>query len=212
MLYPVMLNIAGQKAVVVGGGAVAVRKARSLIDAGAVVKVISPEVSEAMNELLSGSTISWQKKEFAPADIKDAFLVIAATNSRETNELVQQSASPCQLINLTDDPQGSRFIVPASFQRDKLCIAVSTHGASPALSKRIIRELKEQFNDADVAYIAFLEKCRTVIKQALPASETRQLLLKQLASPGFEKQVKAASSIEREQLLTEMLTDWREKQ
>ena len=211
MLYPVMLNIAGKKAVVVGGGPVAARKVRSLMEAGALVKVISPKISETMNELLSCKQVSWRKKEFSPADLADAFIIIAATNSRETNQLIHQSASPHQLVNQVDDPEESCFIVPASFQKDKLCIAVSTHGASPALSKRIIRKLGEQFDDSYISYLRFLDECRVVIKQSCPNPAIRRMILKKLASPSFEERAKAASPVEREQLLIDIVTDWREK-
>ncbi|OCA85188.1 precorrin-2 dehydrogenase/sirohydrochlorin ferrochelatase family protein [Pseudobacillus wudalianchiensis] len=212
MLYPVMLNIAGKKAVVVGGGSVAVRKARSLIEAGALVEVISPEIAEAMEELLDVHEIKWRKKEFAPADLTDAFIVIAATNSQETNEFIQRSASSYQLVNRVDDPKESSFIVPASFKKDKLCVAVSTHGASPALSKRIIQELKEQFDASYISYVTFLDECRAAVKRLCPDSSGRKMMLKRLASSAFEEKAKAASPAERDQLLTEIVRDWREMQ
>lgn len=210
MLYPAMLNVNGKKAVVVGGGPVAARKARSLAAAGALVEVISPETSEAMKELLGCSEVSWRKKEFSPSDLTEAFIIIAATNSRETNQFVKKSASPHQLINLADDPKESSLIVPASFQKEKLCVAVSTHGASPALSKRIVQELREQFDDEYISYLSFLDQCRTAIKQSFSDPSIRQIVLKKLASPAFEKRAKAASLSEREQLLGEILTDWGE--
>ncbi|KMY54314.1 hypothetical protein AC623_10545 [Bacillus sp. FJAT-27231] len=212
MLYPVMLNIAGKKAVVVGGGPVAARKARSLIEAGALVEVISPEIAEAMEELLNDHNIRWRKKEFTPADLTDAFIVMAATNSQETNELIQRSASSYQLVNRVDDSKESSFIVPASFKKDQLCVAVSTHGASPALSKRIIQELKEQFDDSYISYVTFLDECRAAVKRLCSDPSGRQMTLKKLASPAFEKKVKEASPAERKQLLTDIVRDWREKQ
>lgn len=210
MLYPAMLNITGKKAVVVGGGPVAARKVRSLAAAGAQIEVISPEVSEAMSQLLGCNGVRWLRKEFSPSDLVGAFIIIAATNSRETNQLVNKSTSPHQLVNLADDPEESSFIVPASFQKDKLSIAVSTHGASPALSKRIVQELREQFDDEYISYLSFLDKCRAAIKQSFSDPSIRQLVFKELASPAFEKRAKVASCSEREQLLEEVLTDWRE--
>ncbi|MFK2824095.1 NAD(P)-dependent oxidoreductase [Bacillus sp. B190/17] len=208
MLYPAMLNLTAKKVVVVGGGPVAARKAASLIAASAIVEVISPEISEAMNELIDRHQVKWKQKKFSPEDLADALIIIAATNDREVNKSVQQNASSFQLVNLVDNPAESDFFVPASFQKGKLCMAVSTNGASPSVSKNIIRELQQQFDDHYVDYLNFLEHCRTVVKQSFFDSSIRKVILKELASPAFAEKARTASSMERKRLFTNLLKDW----
>ncbi|KAB7709133.1 siroheme synthase [Bacillus aerolatus] len=211
MLYPAMLNLAGKKAVVIGGGPVAARKTASLIEASAVVEVVSPDISKPMNELLCRHQVKWIQKKFSPADLADAFIIIAATNDRAVNERIKQTASPHQLVNIVDDPEGSTFIVPASFKRGKLCMAVSTSGASPSLSKNIVRDLQQQFDDQYVSYLEFLDECRAVVKQSFSDPSARQKILRELASSTFEEKVRAVSESERKRLFTNTLRDWREK-
>ncbi|WP_100331250.1 NAD(P)-binding protein [Bacillus xiapuensis] len=206
MLYPVMLNVAGKQVVVVGGGSVAARKAAALLEAGAEVTIISPALSAAMNEWLCAcSTVQWKKKTFEPADIQGAFLIIAATNQRDVNSYVRQCAADDQLINVADDPKASNFHVPASLKKGNLTIAVSTNGASPGLSKQLIHELSNQYNDEFVRFIDFLEECRQQVKEKVKDPEKRKDILTQLIQPDFYKLLFHAGREERMRLFQTLL-------
>lgn len=175
--YPVTLRLEGKKVVIVGGGKVAERKVKGLLDTGAEVVVISPEATDEIQGLHREDEIVWRQKSFSDGDIKDAFMIFAATNSREINQLVGNSAAPHQLVTIADHPEGSTFQVPAHFQRGHLSIAISTGGASPTLASKIREQLEQQFDDSYEAYLEFLfSKRKWILKEVENAAWKRKLL------------------------------------
>ena len=147
--YPVMMNLQDKQVVVVGGGRVAYRKTIGLLDSGANVAVISPELVEELQELHNESKISWVPERFSP-DQLDEFepitLVFGATDIRDVNVSLSNEAMrrriPC---NIADVPDLCTFIVPAVITQGDLIISVSTGGASPALARRIREDLEKKF-------------------------------------------------------------------
>ncbi len=143
LLYPVNLNIADKLCLVVGGGAVALRKTKSLLAGGARIRVISPEVHSELNVLAKNNEIEWFERGFVEGDLKGSFMVFAATNNRDIQLLITKEAAKYSvLLNSADDPQKSQFHVPAHFRRGKMLVTVSTGGSSPALAKRIRQQLE----------------------------------------------------------------------
>ena len=203
--YPMMLNIEKRPVVVVGGGKVASRKVVSLLKAQAHVTVISPELSPKLQILAEENTIQWRKKTFTTDDLIDAFLIIAATNSSEINELVAKSASKHQLCNIVDQEELSQFIVPSVVQRGPLTIAVSTSGANPKLAKEIKKELEAQYDDSYEEYILFLQKARRQIIDEVKDSKRKSNLLKELLDSQFLALTKTKQTKEREQLFEKLL-------
>lgn len=202
--YPVVLNIKGKKAVVIGGGQVAERKIFKLKESGARVTVISPEVTEKIKRLASDRTIYWSKKCFEPKDIYHAFIIIAATNNKEVNLQVYKTTNKSQLINIVDDPIRSNFIVPSTVHRGKLIISVSTSGASPGLSKKIINQLKEHYDDTYEDYVDFLFNCRMQIQQELNDELARREILKALLNNEFLEMTKKGQFALREKRFLEL--------
>ncbi|MGG0655837.1 NAD(P)-binding protein [Rummeliibacillus pycnus] len=203
--YPMMLNIENQLVVVVGGGKVATRKVASLLKAQAHVTVISPEISPKLKRLFEENTIQWRKKDFAPDDLNDAFLIIAATNSSKINELVAQSASKHQICNIVDREELSQFIVPSVVRRGPLTIAVSTSGANPKLAKEIKKELEEQYDDSYEDYILFLQRARRQIIDEVPDPMQKSVLLEELLDSQFLTLTKTKHIEERNQLFEKLL-------
>jgi precorrin-2 dehydrogenase / sirohydrochlorin ferrochelatase len=145
-LYPVNLNITDKLCLVIGGGAVALRKTKSLLVGGANIRVISPEVLSELNVLAQKREIEWFERDFVEGDLKGAFLVFAATNNHDVQALiVQEAAKYSVLLNSADDPSNSDFHVPAHFRRGKMLVTVSTGGGSPALAKKIRQQLEIEF-------------------------------------------------------------------
>ncbi|WP_459944165.1 precorrin-2 dehydrogenase/sirohydrochlorin ferrochelatase family protein [Desulfocastanea catecholica] len=143
LLYPINVNITDKLCIVVGGGAVALRKTKSLLAAGAIIRVISPEVHAELQVLARNKEIEWFMREFVEGDLKGAFLVFAATNNHEAQVLIAREAGKyAVLLNSADDPQNSHFHVPAHFRRGKMLVTVSTSGSSPALAKIIRQQLE----------------------------------------------------------------------
>lgn len=144
--YPICLQITERKCLVVGGGRVAERKARGLMEYDALVTVISPDLTEGLNKLQESGEITWVQKEYGKDDVADFFLVIAATDSPEVQNQINTDAQRHNiLLNVADVPEKCNFILPALVKRGALSIAVSTGGNSPAMAKKIRKDLEKQF-------------------------------------------------------------------
>lgn len=176
--YPVFLNLKNKLCVVIGGGKVAERKVISLLKAGAKVKIISPEVTETLKKLIQTHNLQWEKRPYQEEDLKEAFLVIAATNSPEVQVRVFQEAEekgiPC---NVVDKPELCSFIVPSVVQRGDLLIAISTGGASPAVARRIREKLESLFGEEYTIYLRLMRKIREKVlaKNLSPEEKERKL-------------------------------------
>ncbi|HEY2421716.1 MAG TPA: NAD(P)-binding protein [Neobacillus sp.] len=184
-MYPIMLRLEGKKVVVVGGGKVAERKVCGLLETGARIVVISPEVTDELKQLTVDGKIVWQQKPFSDVDIKDAFLIFAATNVEEVNRSVRSKADEHQLVTVADDPDRSVFHVPAHFQRGRLSVAISTGGASPTLANKIRGQLEQQFDESYESYLEFLFSTRTWILREVKDSTLKRKLLMAIVSPEF---------------------------
>jgi precorrin-2 dehydrogenase / sirohydrochlorin ferrochelatase len=187
MGYPVMLNIANQHVVVIGGGKVAERKIHGLLEAKANITVVAPTITSGIQQLEAAGKLIWRQKTFSPDDLEEAWVVIAATNNRDVNEAVAKAAKPYQLINIADDPERSNFHVPAVIRRGRLTIAISTGGASPTAAQQIRRRLEELYDDDYGRYIDFLYECRQWILRNVHDEQKRKELFKAIADESFRK-------------------------
>ena len=178
--YPAFLDLSDRKAVVVGGGRVAERKVRSLLKAGALVEVVSPALIKGLNELLGLKKITHKKRKYKSGDLRGAFIVIAATSSPAVNSKVAQDAE--HLVNIIDIPSDGNFIVPSIIRRGKLTIAISTEGASPALSKAVRKEIERKYDAEFARYLRFVESVRGKAIKEIKDAKKRERFLKSLAS------------------------------
>lgn len=143
---PINLNLSGQTCVVIGGGAVAERKVESLLEYGAAVRVVSPEVTPTLARLASEGRIERIESEYRAEHLSDAFLVIGATDDRAVNTRISSDArTRGLLVNVVDDPDLCNFIVPASVRRGDVIISISTSGRSPAMARRLREEIEERY-------------------------------------------------------------------
>lgn len=146
--YPVFINLRDKKSVVVGGGAVAMRKVKALLEHGAKVEVISPDLSPELIQLAENDEISLKQRKYQNGDLAGAFIAIAATDNRKTNEqVVKEAHQKTVLVNVVDDAESSDFIVPSCLRRGDLTIAVSTAGRSPALARKIRTRLEREIGE-----------------------------------------------------------------
>ena len=157
VLYPIFLNLDGKRCVVVGGGAVANRKARKLLQARAEVVAISPEVKP---ELESVAT-EVHRRPYREGDLEGASLVFAATNRREVNAAVTREARGRGIpVNVADEPSEGDFALPSVLRRGQLQVAVSTGGASPTLARRVRNELESAFGSEWAGVVEALGRAR----------------------------------------------------
>ncbi len=143
--YPVSLNVRGRRAVVVGGNGLAEERARALIDAGAHVTVIASEVGAGLAELAAAGRLVHVARSYRPGDLEGAFLAVGATGDPDLNAtLWAEAEGRGVLLNAVDDNPHCHFALPSVLRRGPLAITVSTGGRSPALARRIRRELDAQ--------------------------------------------------------------------
>ena len=151
---------------VVGGGQVAFRKVRMLLDCGASVTVISPVLHPDLSELADKKSIQVIRRNFRLGDLKGAFIVIAATDAKETNRRVAKEAGRVgALVNVVDDPEPSDFIVPSVVRRGDLTIAISTGGMSPALARKIRTRLEDSFGEEYALLVSLVEEVRSTLRR-----------------------------------------------
>lgn len=136
--YPIMLDGASIDALVIGGGAVAERKARALVEAGARVRVVAPAVSPALESLgTNGGPVKITRAEFDVSHLEGATLVFAATNDASANALIAREAKARGIaVNVADVPEGGTFVTPAVHRAGDVVVAV-TAGGVPAVAARI---------------------------------------------------------------------------
>ncbi|MDQ0176529.1 NAD(P)-binding protein [Bacillus chungangensis] len=178
--YPIMLHVKNKNVIVVGGGKVAYKKITSLLIAGADITVISPTVISPIKKLVDERQIRWLQKTVKREDLRDAFVIIAATNNEKVNKLIAQSSSSHQLVNVVDNQKTGNFQVPATLRRGKLTIAVATSGASPKLAKMIRNELAEIYDESYESYLDFLYQYREKIKQLKLDDRTKDRMLEEI--------------------------------
>lgn len=144
--YPVSLDITGKRCVIIGGGAVAERKAERLIECGAQITVVSRTLTPQLEDRKKANTIEHIDRDYEKQTLHGAFMVIGATDRDDVNAQVSQDAQSLgMLVNIVDDPDRCNFILPALAQQGDLSIAVSTGGMSPALARKIKEDLQQQY-------------------------------------------------------------------
>lgn len=179
---PVMLDLRGQKVVVIGGGAVAERRVLALLDAEAAVVVVSPSLSAALTALAETGGLNWLNRSYAPGDLRGAFLVYAASSNDAVNEEVAAEARSLGLpVNVASRAEAGNFITPGVLRRGRLTVAVSTSGAGPSAAARITEQLSEVLGEEYEPYLDFLHQLRTEIKRREPSAEVRGRLLRRLS-------------------------------
>ena len=194
--YPIFLNISGKRCVVVGGGQVAHRKIRTLLEHNADVQVISPDLCPELGQLAESGKIEVLHRDYRAGDLRKAFIAVAATNDSDINlEIVKEARKNAVLVNIVDDAENSDFILPSHIHRGDLTIAISTAGKSPALTRKIKTKLEKDFGDEYASLTLLINEVRTEIKrQGIKVSSDDweealdlDLLLNQVRSGNNEK-------------------------
>ncbi len=170
--YPVYLDLGDRLAVVVGGGAVAARKIRTLVDYGARVAVIAPVAVPELERFAAEGIVSLERRGYVRGDLEGAFIVVCATDSEEVNRAVYAEAEQrgC-LVNVVDVPELCNFIVPSIVRRGQLQLAISTGGAAPAVAKRLRRHVEEHVGEEWGPYVELLGEVRMLVMERVPGGE-----------------------------------------
>ncbi len=178
--YPVNLRLDDEQVVIVGGGRVAYRKLRRLLEFSCLIRLISPRLDERIEPLLIDERIDYIAREFRASDLEGAFLVFAATDDDQLNREISELSGADALVNVADANELSTFTLPAVVSEGKLTLAVSTGGASPALSRQIRKKLTDEFGSEYGEYLNFVYYLRRNILQHIDDTEKRRKILKKL--------------------------------
>ncbi len=167
VLYPAFIDLRGRRCLVVGGGPVGTEKAEKLVDAGADVRLVSPEITARLTELVAtGAIAEFHRREYRAADLEDCILVIAATNEAEVNRQVWEDGEARRmLVNVVDVPPLCNFIVPSIMRHGELAVAVSTGGASPVVARAVRQRIEGEVGPEWGELVGLLRATREELKQ-----------------------------------------------
>ncbi|OGR15763.1 MAG: hypothetical protein A2X81_06990 [Desulfobacterales bacterium GWB2_56_26] len=206
--YPINIRIADRLCLVIGGGPVALRKVKGLLQGGARVRVISPEVEPELRRLSKLQEIEWLEREYVEGDLRDSFLAFAVTdNNAVQNTIMKEAERSTVLLNSADDPRRSDFHVPAHFRRGKMLITVSTGGGSPALAKRIREQLEDNIVPEYEAVVDLLSLIRNQVVARNDDSTAHAELFRRLLHAGVVDLLLEAKWFELQMLLLRELPD-----
>jgi siroheme synthase-like protein len=187
--YVACLNLSGppaRRCVVIGGGEVGLEKVEGLLACGGDVTLIAPEAEPALERYAAEGSIRWERRPYAgPRDLEGVFIAIAATDDTDTNIAVYEDAERrAMLVNVVDVPPLCNFILPAIVRTGPLAIAISTAGASPALAKRMKREIAAQFGEPYAQLAVLLNDARGWAKGTLPTYQDRKEFFEGIVNGG----------------------------
>lgn len=180
-LLPIAIDVAGARIVMIGGGGVALRKTRTLLQHGANVVVVAPSVADEFNALEGRLEIV--RRDFSEDDVADARLVFAATNDHEVNQAVAAAARRRLIpVNVADAPELCDFTLPAVVERGEIRIAVMTGGASPALAQQIRADVERAIGPEYALLNAILAFVRGPAKATIADPVSRRQFFHAIAS------------------------------
>ncbi len=207
-LYPVFLLLSGKPCVVVGGGCIALQKTRALVEAEAKLRIISPEIIEALEAMADEGAIHIERRNYEPGDLTGAFLVIAATDKPAINHAVREEALERKVLcNVVDDPEFCDFYVPSIHTTGDLKIAISSNAMSPAISKKMRRELGDLYGPTVAEALRLMARAREKLKIEVPDYKERGRLLSKILGdqPLHEMEREGEAALAR---LREALSRW----
>jgi uroporphyrin-III C-methyltransferase/precorrin-2 dehydrogenase/sirohydrochlorin ferrochelatase len=173
--FPVFFDLAGQRVLIVGGGEVALRKVSLLERTGALITVVAPEIAPELAARAAAGTLTLAVREFAPDDLDGARLVIVATSRRAINRWIANLSESRNIpVNVVDDREASRFIVPAVIDRDPVLVAISTGGASPVLARRLRERIEALIPKRIGEFAVWLMALRQATRRKLRDSRERR--------------------------------------
>ena len=177
--FPFFVDLNGKTGLIVGGGAVALRKARKLLPYGPRLTVVAPEFRPEFQEM-EGVELLW--RPFDKADLDGCDFAVAATDDRALNHCVAELCRERRVpVNAADSKEDSTFLFPALLRRGELSVGVSASGASPAAAAWARDRFAQALPEDLEKILEFLENVREPLRQAVPDGETRRRLLAALA-------------------------------
>ncbi len=186
--YPLFLDLKDRPCLVVGGGVIALRKTEGLLDAGARVRVISPDFVEELQALPQSRAVILEQRKYQAGDSQGNTLVIAATNDRPVNASIFEEARALGIpVNVVDDPPLCGFILPSIIRRGPITVAFSTSGRSPALARRLREYLERAIGPEYGEFAEMMGELRPLMKERIPTEEARNEVMDAMLKGGVLK-------------------------
>ncbi len=209
--YPIYINLLDKSCLIVGGGIVAQRKVENLLEYGAHIALVSPEITPDIKHYANSGLIKVSEREFAPEDLENVFMVFIATDNSETNRVIAELCATRQiLVNAVDDPPNCDFFVPAVVRRGSLSIAISTAGKSPMLARRLREELENQYTHEYGEYLDLLGEYREIIKNNIPDITIRKQVFNALIDLDIIDLLKAGEREKVRERVQECISSWQD--
>ena len=190
MNYPINLDVTGKPCVVIGGGKVALRKILGLLEAGARIKVIAPEICAQVDELFKRGEIFWTRANFSAELLGDEIILIAATNSAQINRQACEVAQARKILFNSVDA-GGNFNVPSRIRRGDFLLTISTGANSPAFAKFVRQMLEAELDENFGAGLEIISRARREVKQLLPNQPAREKFWRKVLTPELWQLLKA---------------------
>ena len=188
--FPIFTQIEGKRCLIIGGGKVAARKVRMLLQYGANIVVVAEKVCEEIKKILpEENLLESRKKAFFEKEIHKAFLVIAATSNREENHYIAELCHDCNVfVNVADSEEESSFIFPSIVRKGDISIGINSGTGSPTVSKQIRKQIEKAVPDyyADIA--VFMGELREYVKANFKEESQRHYILKTAAAQAFSEE------------------------
>lgn len=198
------MDLNGRDCVVIGGGEVAARKVESLLSCGAAVTVIAPKLAHDIAVLAKGGAVTHVAAEYSRRSLAGRALVIAATDNEKVNHAVYEDAVHEGVpVNVVDVPELCTFIVPSVVERGDLLIAISTSGKSPAMAKRIRREMEERFGPEYGEMVDLMGEVRRLVREREPDLDKRMRILTAVANSDLLERIRGGERPSAEAVLAD---------
>ena len=204
--YPIYLDLRGKGCLVVGGGRVATRKVETLLQAHARVVVVSRKASARLTALAETQQIELACRDYRSGDLQGMFLVFGATSDAVLNRRIGDEARRCGILcNIVDQPTHGQFIVPAVVSRGDLLISISTAGHSPALAKRIRKQIEIRYGEEYALLLELLGAVRRKLLTQGHDPEGHKALLARLLEDDLAARIKAGEIRQIDRVLMDTL-------
>ena len=208
-MYPINLILDDKERLILGGGAVAAQKAKGLLDAGAVITVLSPSLCPSLQELADQGDITWLKKLYEDGDESPFYLIICASGDNEANSACAAAAlSQHKLVNVCDAPSESNWTTPSVVRRGDILCSVSSNGKSPAFTRWLRHHLEQEITPAWSQWLDRLAVIRAEVRSQIPSSKDRQAFWRSSLTDELMEQALGGQMEEAEQVLWQKLAFW----
>ena len=182
--FPFFVDLSGRRGLIIGGGAVALRKVQKLLPYGPRLTIVAPEIRPEFREL---EQVDLCRRPFAAADLNGCDFAVAATDDRQLNHRVAELCGQRRIpVTVADSREDSTFLFPALLRRGELSVGVSASGAAPAAAAFVRDRFAQVLPDGLDGILEFLDQIREPVRQVVPDGKVRKKLLASLAADCME--------------------------